>query len=146
MADTEALKALVAFVKADKRINGDVALTECRKALPALERMLASQGEPYGYLYENASGIKIFVEAAEFSTSLDAQYGEAEFYCTRLYSAPAAGMDILAVANEIDNMLTKRGLDGYSVRNEIAAIIRKHLRPTQQTEGASAAPQAEGEK
>ena len=44
--DLEALKALVAFVKADKRINGDVALTECRKALPALERLLASQGKP----------------------------------------------------------------------------------------------------
>ena len=39
--DTEALKALVAIIKSDNHINGDVALTECRKALPALERLLA---------------------------------------------------------------------------------------------------------
>lgn len=64
-------------------------------------------------------------------------------YKTMIAAAPSASLaepDVEAMVRELaDQMLIDR-----IVIKEAAAIIRKHLRPTQQTEGASAAPQAEG--
>lgn len=41
--DKAAIEGLIAFIESDTRVNGDVALTECRRALPALQRLLAGE-------------------------------------------------------------------------------------------------------
>ena len=41
--DKAAIEGLIAFIESDTRVNGDVALTECRKAFPALQRLLAGE-------------------------------------------------------------------------------------------------------
>lgn len=64
---------------------------------------------------------------------------------------PLAEPDVEAMAKEITQLFV--GLDGFpgisasagqDLEIKVEHAIRKHLRPTQQTEGVSAAPQAEG--
>ena len=94
MTDTEALKALVAlarklpklpFAERDGVQNADFAMATV-KALPALERMLASQmGEPFGWLRANGH----FERGAE----LISKHPQDAEGAIPLYAAPAAGMD-----------------------------------------------------
>lgn len=69
---------------------------------------------------------------------------------SRLSAPPLAEPDVEEIGEadkEIFELICAFNRDEIQTicRTDIAAIIRKHLRPTQQTEGASAAPQAEGD-
>ena len=194
-SDTEALKALVAAVKAPlpddlkhaksligRVTEGDTKLSleelcetlhvmwrmhneqakilRCVSAcLPALERMLASQGadvirqvpqEAFDNLLRRRDELKASPADSMIHKGLsviDTFIAECVALDDEPSAPPLAEPDVEAAAKEIYetmNMAVEwKGPTRERIKTDIAAIIRKHLRPTQQTEGASAAPQAE---